>query len=75
MTLFGIIREMLARGEIQVARTFHPQMGEGERFVIDGQPTVIQTVCFSAGSMTFREPHDVLLDHTGKVVAFAKSVG
>ena len=75
MTLFGIIKDMLARGELTVARTFHPQMGEGERFLLDEKPVTIHTVVYQAGGMTFREPHDVLMDSTGKVVTFAKTVG
>jgi hypothetical protein len=74
MTLFGIIREMLARGELGTVRTFHPQMGEGERLTYLGEPVTILTGTHQAAGVVFRDPHDVMLTASGQLITAAYSV-
>lgn len=64
---------MVQRGELQTVKTRDPQMGEGERFVMDGRPVQILFGVRNAGGQNFSDPTDVLLSPDGKVVTFVKS--
>ena len=80
MTLYGIIREMLARGELTTAPTYHAQMGSGEALVYNGQPVRVFTEVNTLRGLVppekavdFDRLTDVLCDHDFNVITHALS--
>lgn len=80
MTLYGIIREMLVRGDLTTAPTYHAQMGSGEALLYKGQPVrVFAEVNTLRGLVPpdkvvdFDRLTDALLDHEFNVITHAPS--
>lgn len=80
MTLYGIIREMLSRGDLTTRPSHHVQMGSGETLVYRDAPVRIFTEVYSLRGLVppekvveFERPTDVLLDADYNLVTSAPS--
>lgn len=80
MTLYGIIREMLARGDLTTRPSNHVQMGAGETLIYRGAPVRIFTEVHSLRGLVphekavdFERTTDVLLDADYNLITSAPS--
>jgi hypothetical protein len=80
MTLYGIIREMLGRGDLTTQPTYHAQMGSGETLVYNGQPVRIFTEVSTLRGLVppekavdFDRLTDALLDHDFNLITHTAS--
>jgi len=80
MTLYGIIRELIAAGELTTRPSYHSQMGGGETLIYRGSPVRVVTEVFSLRgivppdkSLEFDRLTDVLLDSDNNVITSAAS--
>lgn len=80
MTLYGIIREMLGRGDLTTVPTYHAQMGSGEALLYNGQPVHVFTEVNTLRGLVppdkvvdFDRLTDALLDHNFNLITHSAS--
>jgi hypothetical protein len=80
MTLYGVIREMLARGDLTTRPSTHAQMGAGETLVYRNAPVRIFTEVHSLRGLVppekaleFERLTDVMLDTDYNLITSAPS--
>jgi hypothetical protein len=80
ISIFLNMRELVRLGELTTEPSYHPGMGQGERYLYKGKPTKLipsfigNTRNLGAAPIEFKDPHDILIsEETGDVITYARS--